>query len=306
MKIFVTGSNGFLGSHLIPKLRTKGYDLLTPRSYEVDLMNYQQVENYIRRAKPDTVIHLAAHYGGLGINVEEPENLFFYNTIMATNLFDAAARNGVKKIIPIGSSCSYPALLEDLKEEDFWSGRCHDSVEAYGFSKKLQVVGLTAYRKAFGIDFCHLVLTNMYGERDDFSSYRGHAISVLIKKFADAVFYGHKEVICWGDGSPQREFVYAGDAAEAIARYVEAPHDPDPINVGTGVAISIKELVDLIIKHTGFDGDVVWDASKPNGIQRKVMDVSKLGEKLNWLPEVNIDDGIKRTVKWYNQVLLGT
>ncbi len=304
MKIYVTGGNGFLAKHLIPKLQARGYEIVAPRSYEVNLMDYEQVRNFIRRSRPEVVIHLAAHYGGLGINVAEPHNLFFYNTIMTANLLDAAASNDVRKIIPTGSSCSYPALLEDLKEEDYWNGRCHDSVEAYGFSKKLQIVGLTAYRKTYGIDFNHLILTNMYGEYDDFEEYRGHAIAVLMKKFVDAhesdVMSGKKSTVtCWGDGSPEREFVYAGDAAEVIARCVEMPHDPDPINVGTGVAVSIKELVSTIARCAHFEGDIKWDATKPNGILRKVMDISKLKDKLGWEPQMTLEEGVKRTVEWY-------
>ncbi|MFC1522482.1 NAD-dependent epimerase/dehydratase family protein [Elusimicrobiota bacterium] len=300
MKILITGGNGFLGKHLTPKLKSKGHETLIPRSKEMDLMDHKSTLDYINACKPDAVYHLAAYYGGLGITVKEPANIFFKNTIMTANLFEACVKAGVKKILPTGSACSYPGgLAGDMKEDGFWDGRCHESVEAYGFSKKLQVVGLAAYRKQYGISFNHLVLTNLYGEWDEFGEYRSHAISALIKRFCDAAKADSPEVACWGSGTPIREFLYAGDAAEAFVRALDLGHNDEPINIGTGIGTSIRELTDMVSEASGYKGRIVWDSTKPDGVARKVLDIEKMKDKLKWEPPTKLKDGLARTIKWY-------
>ncbi|MHC4662734.1 MAG: NAD-dependent epimerase/dehydratase family protein [Planctomycetota bacterium] len=301
MKIYLTGGSGFLGRHLIPRMQERGYEILAPRSKEVDLLNFEQVFGFLKDAKPDAIVHSAAYYGGIGINQSEPANLFYRNTIMAANIIEAACQAGVRRIVPIGSACSYPDIHGDLKESDFWNGRLHDTVEAYGFSKKLQLVGLTAARKQYELSSNHLVLTNIYGEYDEFGEYRSHVLAALVKKFTDAMIENASEVICWGDGSPIREFLYAGDAAEAIVRTIEMGHDPEPTNIGTGTGTTIRELTEMIVEMTGYGGKVTWDTSKPNGVARKVLDISKMKEKLGWEPPTDLQSGLKKTVEWYRE-----
>jgi GDP-L-fucose synthase len=300
MRVLLTGGSGFLGRHIADKACEKGYEVLVPRSAEFDLVTGEGVDAYMGQAtaeRPvDVIIHSAAYYGGIGINQAEPATIFFRNTQMGLTIFEIAREYKVRKIVPIGSACSYPGYLHgDLKEETFWDGRLHDSVEAYGFTKKIQQVAQRAYHKQHGIESNHLVLTNLYGPHDVFTEYRSHVLSALIKKFTDAT----DKVTLWGDGSPIREFLYVKDAAEAIVRAVELPHDIDPINIGTGIGTSIKELAEMIAEYTGFRGEIEWDTSKPAGVQRKVLDVTRMKEKLGWQPQYCLAEGLKETVDWY-------
>lgn len=300
-RILLTGGSGFLGRHIIEQAKAKGYNILAPRSSEMNLETMEGVDSYlssvIKREGPiDVMVHSAAHYGGIGIIQSEPAAVFNRNAQMGLNAFEICRRFDIKKIIPIGSACSYPGYLQgDLKEENFWDGKLHESVEAYGFSKKILLVGQKAYFKQYGLQSNHLVLTNLYGPHDVFTEYRSHVLAALVKKFTDA----KDKVTLWGDGSPIREFIYVGDAAEAIVRSVELAHDPEPINIGTGVGTSIKELALLIAKYSNFKGEIEWDTSKPNGAVRKVLDIRRMKEKLSWEPRYGLEDGIKKTFEWY-------
>ncbi len=299
--ILLTGGSGFLGRHIKAALEAKGYKVFAPRSSELNLETREGEENFFKNApRFDCLIHSAAYYGGIGINQSEPATIFYKNSLMAVNVFDMARIWGVKKILPIGSACSYPGYQTgDLKEENFWNGPLHDTVEAYGFSKKLQLVAQKAYRKQYGLESNHLVLTNLYGPYDTFAEYRSHVVSALIKKFADAKLEGKPSVTLWGDGSPIREFLYVEDAAEVIALAVELESDPEPVNVGTGVGTSIKELAETIMEIVEYRGELIWDTSKPNGAARKVLDISKMKEKLNWTPKRSLREGLEKTIKWY-------
>lgn len=300
-RILLTGGSGFLGRHIIEQAKARGHQVLAPRSSQMNLETMEGVDSYlsgvIKREGPiDCIIHSAAHYGGIGIIQSEPAAVFHRNAQMGLNAFEICRRFDIKKIIPIGSACSYPGYLQgDLKEENFWDGKLHESVEAYGFSKKILLVGQKAYFKQHGLESNHLVLTNLYGPHDVFTEYRSHVLAALIKKFTDA----KDHVTLWGDGSPIREFIYVGDAAEAIVRAVDLSHDPDPINIGTGVGTSIKELALLIAKYSNFKGEITWDTSKPNGAVRKVLDIRRMKEKLGWEPRHALEDGIKKTFDWY-------
>ncbi|MBI4366419.1 MAG: NAD-dependent epimerase/dehydratase family protein [Deltaproteobacteria bacterium] len=297
MKVLVTGGSGFLGRHLLRLARERGYQVVAPRGAECDWLTMAGVRECLTREGPfDAVVHAAAYYGGIGINQAEPATIFYRNAQMALNVFEAAREYRIPKIVPIGSACAYPGHLHgDLKETDFWSGALHDSVEAYGFSKKLQQVAQRAYYKQYGIASNHLILTNLYGPHDVFSEYRSHVLAALVKKFADAT----DTVVLWGDGSPIREFLYVEDAAEAIVRAIALPHDPEPLNIGTGVGTSIRELAELIAQGTGFRGRIVWDTTKPNGVLRKVLDVAKMRERLQWAPRFTLRDGLAATIAWY-------
>ena len=297
MRVLVTGGSGFLGRAIVSAANDSGYETFAPQSKEFDLYTMKGVDRYLSNTGPvDVIIHSAAHYGGLGINQAEPARIFNINMQMTVNVFEIARAHKVKKVLPIGSACAYPGFCsDDLLESEFWSGPLHESVEAYGMSKKIQLVAQRAYYQQYGILANHLILTNLYGLYDVFTEYRAHVLSALIKKFTDA----SERVTLWGDGSPIREFLYVEDAADAIVRAIALDHDLDPINIGTGEGISIKDLANLIATFTGFDGVIEWDTSKPNGTARKVLDITRMQEKLDWSPRWSLRDGLKKTITWY-------
>lgn len=294
--IVVTGGSGFLGRHIVSEAEAKGYEVLAPRSAEMNLLTGEGVEAYFKGKSVDTIVHSAAYYGGIGINQSEPATIFNRNVQMALNVFEIAREYGVRKVLPIGSACAYPGYLTgDLNEKNFWDGPLHDSVEAYGISKKIQQVAQKAYHKQHGIESNHLILTNLYGAHDVFTEYRSHVVSALIKKFTDAT----DKVTLWGDGSPIREFLYVKDAAEAIVAAINLETDFVPVNIGTGVGTSIKELAETVAEFTEFSGEVEWDTTKPNGTLRKVLDVNRMKEVLGWSPKYAFREGIKETIDWY-------
>ncbi len=303
--VLISGGSGFLGRRLVHFAEQAGYKVFAPSSKEMNLLDFYHADTYLKLLKSqniqlDVIVHSAAYYGGIGINQEEPANIFYRNSQMAVNVFELAACNGIKRIVPIGSACSYPGhIIGDLDESDFWNGSLHDSVEAYGFSKKLQQVAQRAYYKQYGIESNHLILTNLYGPDDVFTEYRSHVVSALIKKFADAKIENRNEVVLWGDGSPIREFLYVDDAAKAIIKSIEIPHDISPINIGTGKGTTIKELAEIVMEFTGFRGNLGWDTTKPNGTVRKVLKVQKMKDVLGYIPEFDLRAGLKNTIVWY-------
>jgi len=298
-RILLTGGTGFFGRRIAEALRARGHTVITPGRPDFDMMDPASTRRTLEDVRPETVVHSAAYYGGLGICVAEPIPIFHRNVVMGANLFDAAAKVGVKKILAIGSACAYPAGIDgDMAETDYWSGRLHPSVESYGFTKKVLEVALRAYNKGQGIIGQMPIVTNLYGEHDVFGEYRSHVAAALIKKFADAVIRGDKQVVCWGTGAPVREFIYSADAAEAVARLLETNHT-EPLNVGTGIGTTIKELSEIVARLTHFQGEIVWDTSKPDGVMRKVLDVSQMESVLNWRPPTSLEAGLAKTIKWY-------
>ena len=301
----VTGGRGFLGRQIVAKAKKDlglphPNKVLAPRSTTCNLSKYDSVFKYLNKHKPEVITHSAAYYGGLNINVEEPANLFHHNTIMTANLFEAAAQTGVKKIVSVGSACAYPGnIVGDMKEEDFWSGPLHDSVIGYGSSKKIQLIAQHSYYKQYGIEGNHLCLTNLYGEHDVFTEYRSHVVAALIKRFSDQKNSGARSITNWGDGSAIREFIYVKDAAEAIVSSVNLDHDLEPINIGTGVGTSIKELAELTAIYIKFRGKLNWDTTKPNGVPRKVLDVKRMNEKFPNFHPLSFEVGLKITIDWY-------
>ena len=299
-KVLVTGGSGFLGRRIVEECQALGYEVYSPRSVDMDLYDLSDTLKYLNCYKPDIIIHSAAYYGGLGICNSEPVNLFRKNTIITTNIYEAAAQSGVDKVIAVGSACSYPSLVDgNMSEDDFWSGEMHHTVEAYGSSKKIQLIAQNAYHKEYGLKGNHLVLTNLYGENDVFTEYRSHVVAALIKRFADEKNKGSKEIINWGDGSAIREFIYVGDAAKALAQSIEIPHDLKPINIGTGIGTSIKELVELVSEIIEFEGELKWDTSKPNGVARKVLDVARMKNLFPKLSLIALKQGLQKTISWY-------
>lgn len=297
--VFLTGGTGFFGRRIKDSLVEHGYEVAALSRPEFDLMEADSVRRALNEIKPEIVLHSAAYYGGLGICLNEPANLFYRNVIMSANIIDAAARAGARRFMSIGSACAYPGdVAGDMEETNYWAGPLHPSVEAYGFTKKVQQVGANAYRSQFGLEGQFPLITNLYGEHDIFTEYRSHVVAALIKRYADAVSEGKREVVNWGTGSPVREFIYVGDAAEAVVRLLKTDCF-EPINIGTGIGTSIRELSALVAKHVGFKGNIVWDKSKPDGVMRKVLNVSKMKAVLKWEPPTNLDRGLKKTIEWY-------
>jgi GDP-L-fucose synthase len=298
-RVLLTGGSGFFGRRIAEALRRHGHDVSTPGRPDFDLMDPGATLRTVERLRPETIVHSAAYYGGLGICMAEPARIFHRNVQMGLNLLAAAAQTGVRRMMAIGSACSYPGgVAGDMKEEDFWSGPLHPSVEAYGFTKKVLEVGLRAYGREHGLASQMPIITNLYGEHDVFGEYRSHVAAALIKKFADAVRSRADQVICWGTGAPVREFIYSGDAAEAVARLLASGY-AEPLNIGTGIGTSIKELAELVARLTGFRGEIVWDTSKADGVLRKVLDVSRMESILSWRPPTSLEAGLQRTIRWY-------
>ena len=296
-KVLITGGSGFLGKQLVPICK-KNYKVLAPRSKTFDLYNFDKTLSYLKKHKPEVIVHGAAYYGGININVEEPANLFHHNTLMTTNLFEAAAQSGVKKVVSVGSACAYPGcIIGDMKEEDFWNGPMHDSVIGYGSSKKIQLIAQQSYYKQYGLEGNHLALTNLYGPYDVFTEYRSHVVPALIKRFSDE--RNNPVITNWGDGSAIREFIYVKDAAEAISQFIDQPHDLEPVNIGTGVGTSIKQLAELTATYMNFHGKLEWDTSKPNGVARKVLDITRMRKKLPNFKPLDFEVGLKVTIDWY-------
>ncbi|MBE7466505.1 MAG: NAD-dependent epimerase/dehydratase family protein [Planctomycetes bacterium] len=300
LTILVTGGRGFFGRRIVEALRAHGHEVAAPGRPEFDLLDPVSVARTLKVVRPHTVVHSAAYYGGLGICVAEPARIFHDNVLMAAHLLDGmAAAGSVKRFVSIGSACAYPgAVAGDMNESDFWAGALHPSVEAYGFTKKVQLVGARAYARQHGWTVQCPQITNLYGEHDVFTEYRSHVAAALIKKFADAKLEHKPEVVCWGTGAPVREFLYSGDAAEGVARLLETDY-AEPLNIGTGIGTSIKELSEVTARVTGFEGRIVWDTSKPDGVLRKVLDVSRMKQILNWQPPTSLEAGLKKTVDWY-------
>jgi GDP-L-fucose synthase len=297
--VLLTGGSGFFGRALASAIRRRGYEVVTPGRPHFDLLDRASVERAVKDLKPEIVVHSAAYYGGLGICLAEPAEIFYRNILMSINMLDAAAKGGVKHFVGIGSACAYPGNVNgDMSEDDFWAGPLHPSVEAYGFTKKVQQVGMHAYARKFPMKGQFPLITNLYGEHDVFGEYRSHVAAALIKKFADAVKKNAREVVCWGTGQPVREFIYVGDAAEAVARLIDTDYS-EPLNIGTGIGTTIKELSELVAKHTGFKGKIVWDSTKSDGVMRKVLDAKKMKQVLNWQPPTSLEAGLEKTIRWY-------
>jgi len=299
-KVLITGGSGFLGRRIVEECQNLGYEVLNPRSSEMNLYDLESLKKFIKNNSPEVIIHSAAYYGGIGICNAEPANLFHNNALMTINLYKAAAECEVDKVIAVGSACAYPALVDgNMVEDDFWNGELHHTVESYGSSKKIQLIAQNAYHKQNGLKGNHLVLTNLYGEHDVYTEYRSHVVAALIKRFSDEVEKGSDKIVNWGDGSPEREFIYVGDAAKALALAINLEHDLKPINIGTGVGTSIKELAEIVAENLNFTGKLEWDTSKPNGVARKVLDISRMKKVFPDFTPLTFNEGLKKTLDWY-------
>jgi GDP-L-fucose synthase len=300
-KVLVTGGAGFLGSFIVEKLKERGVtkeNIRIPRSKELDLRKW---ENCVKVVKGiDVVIHLAARVGGIGFNRKFPATLFYDNAIMGIQLMEAARLAGVKKYVAIGTVCAYPKFTPvPFREENLWNGYPEETNAPYGIAKKIQLVQAQAYRQQYGFNAIFLLPVNLYGPRDNFHLKHSHVIPALIRKMVDARIEGRDEIVVWGTGSPSREFLYVEDAAEGILLATEKYNKPDPVNLGSGMEITIHDLVNLIAELTGYTGKITWDTSKPDGQPRRCLDVSKAEREFNFRVKTDFREGLKKTIQWY-------
>lgn len=299
-RVLVTGGGGFIGRHLVPMLKSLETEVFVPRSKNVDLRKEESADRLFKQNRPEIVIHMAAHGGGIGHMRKHPGSIFYDNIMMNTLVIEKSLRYGIKKFVGIGTVCSYPKFAPvPFKEEDLWNGYPEETNAAYGLSKKMMLVQTQAYREEYGFNGIHLLLVNMYGPYDDFNLETSHVIPALIRKFTDAVENNKKEVWVWGTGEASREFLYVEDAAEGILLATERYNEPEPVNIGAGFEIKIKNLVELIAELTGFKGEIRWDTSKPDGQPRRCLDVSKAKEEFGFEARVDFRAGLEKTIEWY-------
>ena len=300
-KIYVAGNTGLVGSAIIRMLHEKGFDnILSTPSSDWDLRNQEDVNRFFRINKPDYVFLAAAKVGGIGANSEKPAEFIYDNLMIQTNIIDAAYRNGVKKLLFLGSSCIYPKFAnQPITEDQLLSGPLEGSNDAYAISKIAGVKMCQAYRKQYGFNAIAVMPTNLYGPHDNFDHNSGHVLPAFISKFHGSLEKSkHWEVALWGDGTPKREFLHVDDLAEAVYTCMEHYDSGDIINIGTGEDVTIKELAETIAGVTGYKNDVKWHTDKPNGTPRKVLNVDKV-KALGWEPKIGLRDGIESTYEWY-------
>jgi len=301
-RVTVTGGAGFLGRHVVKRLESYGAEVFVPRKRDFDLTSLDACLRCLLEHPSDVLIHAAAYYGGIGINVNEPGRLYYQNLVMGANLMEAARLAKVGKVVNIGTACSYPGYLQgELKEDDLWSGPCHASVVNYGLTKKMLAVQAAAYKKQYDLDAIHLILTNLYGPGDSYNPERSHVVAALIRKWVEADQNAEPEVEVWGTGKPIREFIYVEDCADAIVLAAESYHDVTmPLNIGTGIGTSIKELAETIHELTGYRGRLRWNTDKPDGAAKKVLDVTRMKQALQgWTPPTDLRTGLAKTIAWY-------
>lgn len=302
-RILITGGAGFLGRQVLEQLCQAGADrakITIPRSQDCDLRQMESCQRAVDQQ--DIVIHLAAHVGGIGLNREKPAEVFYDNLIMGVQLIHAAYEAGVKKFVCVGTICAYPKFTPvPFKEDDLWNGYPEETNAPYGVAKKALLVQLQAYRQQYGFDGIYLLPVNLYGPEDNFDPRSSHVIPALIRKVHEAQQRGEKKISVWGDGSPTREFLYSTDAARGITLGTQIYSDAEPINLGTGHEISIKDLVNLICELMEFDGEIVWQTDKPNGQPRRRLDVERAKQAFGFEAQVSFEQGLKNTISWYRE-----
>jgi GDP-L-fucose synthase len=301
--VCVTGGAGFLGSFVLQKLDERGAkNVFVPHIEDYDLTQIEDINRVLENAKPDIIIHLAALAGGIGANRERPAEFFYQNLMMGVPLMHRAWEVGVEKFVAIGTICAYPNLTPiPFKEENLWDGYPEVTNAPYGLAKKMLLVQAQAYREQYDFNAVYLLPVNLYGPRDNFNLETSHVIPALIRKCIEAKERGDKEIVVWGTGSPTREFLYAGDAAEGILLAAERYNDSEPVNLGSGMEISIKDLVELIVKLTEFEGKIVWDESKPDGQPRRALDTQRAYDFFGFKAQMTFEEGLRRTIEWYRE-----
>jgi len=303
VKTLVTGGAGFLGSHLVERLQDGGHDTVVPRRVDYDLTQWDDAERLFADVEPELVFHLAALAGGIGANRAEPGRFWYANLLMGAHVLELSRLHDVRKVVMLGTICEYPKHTQvPFREDDLWNGYPEETNAPYGIAKKAHLVGGQAYRDQYGLDVIHLLPVNLYGPRDNFDLDTSHVIPALIRKMTA----GDSRVTLWGDGTPTREFLYVEDAADGIAVAAERYGGPDPVNLGSGGEISIRELAELVAELTGFEGEIVWDTTSPNGQPRRQLDVTRARDLFGFEATTSLRAGLERTIAWYRDSVAAT
>jgi GDP-L-fucose synthase len=299
-RVLVTGGSGFLGKHIVPKLQQNGSLVIVPRSRDYDLRKEADVRKLFTNAQPQIVIHLAVNGGGIGYMRKHPATVYDDNILMNTYVLEQSRQADVEKFVGIGTVCEYPKFTPvPFKEEDLWNGYPEETNASYGLSKRMMLVQTQAYKKEYGFNGIHLLLVNMYGPFDDFDSETSHVIPALIQKFVKAQIQRLDRIEVWGTGKASREFLYVEDAADAIILATEKYKKPDPINIGTGKEITIRNLVSVIANIIGYTGSITWDTTKPDGQPTRCLDISKAKNEFGFIAKTDFTEGLKKTIEWY-------
>jgi GDP-L-fucose synthase len=307
-RILVTGGSGFLGRQVLSALAQRGYQKVSaPGHADYDLTRSEQVAACVRDVRPDAIVHLAAVVGGIGANMVRPGEFFYQNLVMGAELMEQARQSGVQKFVAIGTICAYPKFTPvPFREDDLWSGYPEETNAPYGLAKKMLLVQAQAYRQQFGFDAVYLLPTNLYGPGDNFDPQTSHVIPALIRKCLEAIDTNDAVVEVWGTGQPTREFLYVRDCADGIVAALERYEGSAPVNLGSGEEIRIADLVKLIAEVTGFEGEIRFDPSKPDGQPRRKLDTSRALNEFGWQSTTSFRDGLRETVDWYRGVRSST
>ena len=300
-RLTITGGKGFLGKHLVRKFRERGFaNIQVGDLPEYNLVDRDSVKRLYDDTRPDIVVHLAAKVGGIGFSQENPASLFYDNLMMGVQLLHEGHLHGIEKFVAIGTICAYPKFTPvPFREEDLWNGYPEETNAPYGLAKKMMLVQSQAYRQQYGFNSIFLLPVNLYGPGDNFDPRSSHVIPALIKKCVDAIDRGEDEIVVWGTGKATREFFYVEDAAEAIVLATEAFNKSEPVNIGPGFEISIRDLVTLIAELTGFQGKITWDAAKPDGQPRRMLDTGRAFREFGFRAKTGFRDGLEKTIGWY-------
>jgi GDP-L-fucose synthase len=300
VRVLITGGGGFLGSHLVDRVRRDGIEPFVARRKDYELTDAGDVARLFADAQPELVIHLAAEVGGIGANRANPGRYWYSNLMMGAHVLEQSRIAGVRKLVLLGTICSYPKFAAvPFREDDLWNGYPEETNAPYGIAKKALLVGADGYREQYGVDSIYLLPVNLYGPRDNFDLETSHVIPALIRKMVDAEEGGEPEIVLWGDGSPTREFLYVDDCAEGIWLASQRYDGTEPVNLGTGEEISIRELAQLAAELTGYTGEIVWDTTKPNGQPRRKLDVSRADELFGFRAHTTLRDGLATTIAWF-------